>query len=264
MFREWVKGVGNLVISQLPESRLLYRVCSRYVDRCNGENNCDLRANGELRLLKEKLPSCRTVFDVGANVGEWAALALSVNPTIDLHCFEPSRFTFSHLESNHFPPNVRLNNIALGSAKGETELFLFGDGAGTNSLYPREGLTEHGIAGPIGRETVRLDTLDSYCDKHELREIDFLKLDVEGHELETLKGARAMLAHRRLKIIQFEFGGANIDARVFLMDIWKLFENLDYTFFKLFPDRIHPILSYSQTLERFQYQNWAIVRNDGA
>src|SRR5437870_3558252 len=77
-----------------------YDLCKAYVDRFSGENNVDFRTNGELTLLRGALGSQETltVFDVGANIGEWSRLALTVNANIDLHCFEPSRATFDRLQ----------------------------------------------------------------------------------------------------------------------------------------------------------------------
>jgi FkbM family methyltransferase len=258
----WAKRTAKLFVSKMPMSRTLYRLCHAYVDHYKGENNYDAEANGELRLLHDRLSSCRTVFDVGANVGDWASLALSVNPQIALHCFEPSPVTFSRLSLRSFPANVTLNNCGLGASDSEAELFVFADGSGNNSLYQRHGLAAQGIGSPTNRETVKIERLDAYCAAKAIGEVDFLKLDVEGHELEVLKGARDMLKGERIKLIQFEYGGCDIDARVLLRDIWAIFDGLDYTFFKLYPNGRKRVGTYAQSLEGFEYQNWAVIRND--
>lgn len=61
---------------------ILYRLCRRYLNRKNGENNGNMFTNGECRWLREVLPICTTVFDVDAYVGEWATFSLSINPWI--------------------------------------------------------------------------------------------------------------------------------------------------------------------------------------
>ena len=141
---------------------------------------------------------------------------------------------------------------------------MFGDGSGANSLYQRQGLEGGwGLAPQSREEVVRLETLDGYCQRAELQAIDFLKIDVEGHELEVLKGAADMLAKGGIRFIQFEYGGCNIDADVLLKDIFGFFQRFDYTFYKIFPKELRPVVRYDQRLENFQYQNWAVIRDGG-
>ncbi|MDW8071799.1 MAG: FkbM family methyltransferase, partial [Anaerolineae bacterium] len=239
----------------------LYRLCQRYVDRYRGENNSDIRTNGELSLLQQVLPGCRVVFDVGANVGSWTALALSINPHIIVHCFEPSRATFSKLLEQGFPGNVICNNFGLGSTMEERVLYVFEEASGLNSLYKRYGLENGwGLLPQESQETVRLDTLDHYCEVKGIEAIDFLKIDVEGHELYVLQGAREMLERGRVKIIQFEYGGCNIDARVLLKDLFEFFNALPYALHKITSRGLQRVERYDQRLENFQYQNWAAIR----
>jgi hypothetical protein len=91
-------SLGELV-DALPTNAMFYRFCRRYVEHYNGEKNSDMHSNGELRWLRQVLPQCKVVFDVGANVGDWTALALSINPAIHVHCSEPSTATFQHLQA---------------------------------------------------------------------------------------------------------------------------------------------------------------------
>jgi FkbM family methyltransferase len=241
----------------------LYRLCQHYVDRYRGENNSDIRTNGELQLLQQVLPNCRIVFDVGANVGSWTALALTINPQIIVHCFEPSQTTFSKLLERGFPDNVICNNFGLGSAMEERVLYVFGEASGLNSLYERHGLEDGwGLLPQQNKEIVRLDTLDHYCETRGIQSVDFIKVDVEGHELHVLQGARDMLERHSVTIVQFEYGGCNIDARVLLRDLFEFFDSLPYVLHKITPRGLQRVERYDQRLENFQYQNWAAVRVD--
>jgi FkbM family methyltransferase len=239
----------------------IYRVCRQYVNRYNNENNDDIQTNGELHLMEEYLGRSRVVFDVGANVGKWAVRALGINPNLRLYCFEPSKPAFQKLLANQFPKNVTCNNVGLGSASEEKALYVFEEGSGMNSLYPRSGLEDGWKLQPQKQtETIRLETLDRYCSQQSIGEIDFLKLDVEGHELEVFKGATGMLSGGKIKLIQFEYGGCNIDAKVFLKDIFEFFQPFAYSLFKLCPQRLQKLERYDVRLENFQYQNWAALR----
>ena len=112
------------------------------------------------------------------------------------------------------------------------------------------------------RETIFIDTIDIYCAEQNINRIDFLKIDVEGHEFEVLRGASKMLRANKIKIIQFEYGGSYLDAHVFLKDIFRYFENFNnYKFFKILPNSLEYIANYNQQLDNFQYSNFAVIFN---
>ena len=245
-----------------PRDPRLYAFCKRYVDRFNGENDGEMRSNGELLFMKKNLPGRRIVFDIGANIGQWSYLALQLNPAIELHCFEPSQ-SFNILSARfQSHPNVVCNRIGMGEEPGESRLWLFDQNSGLNSLYRRTGLEGLGLARPARSELIRMETVDRYCATRRIDTIDYCKVDVEGHELAVLKGMRKMLSSGRVKIIQFEYGGTFIDARVLLKDFFEFFADLPYRLHKIYPDRARSVPRYSQSLENFQYQNWVSVAWD--
>jgi FkbM family methyltransferase len=212
--------------------------------------------------MKNSLSKCSIVFDVGAHVGNWTKLALRTNRNIILHCFEPSAKTFHRLISNNFSSNVICNNFGLSNVAEQKTLFTFYDCSGENSLYERHGLEDGwGVTSQQGREIVKLMTLDDYCQCNNIEKIDFLKIDVEGHELKVLMGAGNLLKEERVKIIQFEYNRTFIDARTYLADIFVFFDNFNYSLFKIFPKNLKYIKRYDQRLENFQYANYAAILN---
>jgi FkbM family methyltransferase len=244
-------------------NRFLYFLCKHYVDRHNGDNNGNIVTNGELRLMRSVLPNCEVVFDVGANVGDWAALALEIRSDLKIHCFEPSAATFRHLTARNFGDGVVCNNFGFSSATREAHLQVYEEGSGLNSLYVRRGLEDGlGLATQSQTEIIRVETLDGYCQRAEVHSIDFLKIDVEGHELEVLKGAIRMLSRKAIRHIQFEYGGCNIDSRVLLKDIFDLFASYGYALYKLLADELRHVSRYDQRLENYQYQNWLAMAPD--
>ncbi|HKR62464.1 MAG TPA: FkbM family methyltransferase [Thermoanaerobaculia bacterium] len=240
----------------VPHHGLAFRLARKIVNLHHGDNDFDFQTNGELRVMRTVLPHCRVVFDIGANVGEWTELALTINPNLQIHCFEPSAATFARLSALNLPANVTRNHFGLGSEAEERTLFVYAEGSGANSVHFRIGTP----AAPIGEERISLRTFDDYTKD----EVDFVKIDVEGNEVAVLRGASNALRAGRIGVVQFEYGGAYIDARVLLKDIFELVENLnrDYSFFKIFPDGPRPVPRYVQTLETFQYSNWLIARKD--
>lgn len=256
--------LGQILLSfteKLPQSvrSRIYDYCKKYTDYRDGINNEDIVTNGELEVIRKFIPSCKIIFDVGAHVGDWTRLVLNHNPKAEIHCFEPSAFTFKKLSSQNFPSRVICNSFGLSSHIGEAKLQVFVEGDGMNSLYRREGLQDRGISVQEKQETISLQTLDEYCQKKKIQSIDFLKIDVEGHELKVLRGSEKMLREKRIGIIQFEYGGCNIDARVLLKDLFDIFNGLPYRFYKIHPKGPQRVAGYSQQFENFQYSNWLAI-----
>jgi FkbM family methyltransferase len=250
----------HLLLRLLPYNTHLYNFCKSYIEKHDGDSNGDLITNGELRVMRQFLPESSVVFDVGAHIGEWSKLALSVNPGLNIHCFEPSRENFTNLTRNISSPNVTCNPFGLSSEKGERPLFIFRSAPGLHSLYQRRGLESGwGLKTPEETERVKLDTLENYCAERRIEKIDFLKVDVEGHELEVFKGGRSLFEENRVRMVQFEYGGCNIDSKVLLKDIFEFFAGMNYSFYKIFPEMLKPYERYDQRLENFKYQNWLMI-----
>lgn len=253
MFKTFSKRLFNLIPS---ESALLYKIASRYVERFNSDNNSDFFTNGEAKLLRTALPEVSgggVIFDVGANIGEWSLFCLSIAPEAEIHLFEPSAVTYQKLKHDLWPRKAHVNNFGLGERNEVLRLNIFDDGSGMNSLYPRHGIGEHKI---IKTEEVQIRTIDDYCEECGIQQIDFMKVDVEGHELSVFKGASKMLSQKRISMIQFEYGGCNLDSRIYLRDIWDLLAKYGYKMAKIYPDRLHYYHDYDQQLETFKYSNW--------
>ena len=250
----------NLLLRILPMNRHFYNFCRGYVEKHDGDCNGDMETNGELRVMRQYLPCSSVVFDIGAHVGEWTNHALEINPQLHIHCFEPGKDNFTKLAANVQSKQVVRNPFGLRSRRGEQSFFIYRDAPGLNSLYQRRGLEDGwGLETTHETETVRLDTLENYCREKNIEKIDFMKIDVEGHELEVFKGGRSLFAENRVGIIQFEYGGCNIDSKVLLKDIFEFFEGMDYRFYKILPDRLKHFPRYDQRLENFKYQNWLLI-----
>jgi FkbM family methyltransferase len=172
-----------------------------------------------------------------------------------MHCFEPSRITFNTLEKNlDGYSNIQLHNFGLGDSDEEITLYAEEELSGCASLYDRQ----HFGSGMRLKETVRLKSLDDFCAKNGIEHIHYLKLDVEGHELNVLKGAAQMLSSGAIDWIQFEFGGCNIDSRTYFRDFFD-FLSLHYHIFLLLRNGLYPIKEYHETLEIFTTTNFIAI-----
>jgi FkbM family methyltransferase len=153
-----------------------------------------------------------TVFDIGANVGQYTLpLARLVGPNGRVHSFEPVAATIAELRSEveaaGLGASVVLNQFALGDHAGTVELTLPLERPTEATLAPHEGLDWADYSGDSSKyviETVSMVTLDEYLTREEIGSISFLKCDVEGAEFGVLKGARSLLSGPRPPVLQLE------------------------------------------------------------
>jgi FkbM family methyltransferase len=220
-----------------------------------------MQTNGELHALRRCIFGVDKpiVFDVGANIGDWSAAVLKILPTTQIHCFEPDSSALKQLEHRGFPSNVHVNRFGLSSELGVQKLTIFKPGSVLNSLY-----TNH-LYGldVVGYEEVRLDTIDNYCIKNKISRINYLKIDVEGHELAVLKGACKLIEASKIHNIQFEYYQTYLSAGLFLRSIFEFFSVYKCNIYKIHPNGLLPIDKYSADLENFYYSNYLAMFDCG-
>lgn len=213
------------------------------------------------RYTTNSLPLC--VFDVGANQGQFLKLIADglENIPVTIHCFEPARHSydilFARIGEN---PNTILNNFGLGEYQEEKDLYYDQIGSGLASLSKRR-LDHYGIDFILS-EKVIIHTLDDYCLNREIQNIDLLKLDVEGYELNVLKGGEHTLRNGKVTMLTFEFGGCNIDSRTYFQDFWYLLHEYGLqNFYRITPSGLLVHLpKYDEIDEQFRTTNFLVCR----
>lgn len=235
---------------------LNYSAASRYAD--NGERYV-------LQLLERNIEKEDSVvlFDVGANVGKYsrAVLEIFAGKNIKIFAFEPSLPTFEALKTNvGEAKNVCFVNKGISDEDKELMLYTNEAKSGLSSVYQRD--LEHVKIDFSVEELIKVTTIGGFCSKNNIDVIDYLKLDIEGHEIAGLEGAKEMLDNGKIRMIQFEFGGCNIDSRTFFKDFYTLL-NKNYHLFRIVRDGLVPLPTYSEKLEVFQSCNYlAVSRHD--
>lgn len=207
--------------------KFFYKFCKSYIKRYEGFSY-DFETNGE-RLLIERLKplDIGTVFDVGANIGDWTGMALENFPNASVHSFEISKSTFERLNQAHAAnPRVTLNNFGLSDSEGTVVYKDYGATAGGNTILSNANYHDHKIT-PDLKET-RVTTGDAYCAERGVQQIDLLKIDVEGAEHMVLHGLRGMLGARKIRLVQFEYGYNSGDAHFLMKDYFRFFAEYDY------------------------------------
>ncbi len=210
--REWV--FGDVLIT-FDEDISMYVDLSDHIESQAYLHGMQEGDRGLVRYLKhlwENRPDM-VFLDIGANVGLYTLLAAKRLKTGTIASFEAVPDIYNrlmrNLQVNSFD-NVHTWNFALGSREGDALIWVpTHNNKGMSSLYRR---LEHDVA-----RKCRIRTLDAWWHESGLRQLDVIKLDVEGAEIEVLKGGLATVVRCR-PIIAVELseehlnrGGTSID-----------------------------------------------------
>jgi FkbM family methyltransferase len=143
-------------------------------------------------------------LDIGANIGWYSCLLDRLGTgTFDVFCFEPEPLNFAMLSRNvalNRAGHVHPRQLALGDSTGSIDLYLYKDSnRGRHSVLPVHDGEK--IQVPVTR-------LDSWWQSQDLgaRRLRFIKIDIEGFELPTLRGAGDLL--RRCDTLMLEYSPA--------------------------------------------------------
>ncbi len=212
---------------------LFYKLCRSYVRTYEGYSY-RFSKNGEAQLLKQlSAQNIKTVFDVGANVGDWSLIAGAGLSDADIHAFELSDTTFLELKRAADRHGFKANNFGLSDQDAEIVYKNYGDGSTLNTIVA--GADFHDANIPAQEKRARVMRGDDYCATNGIDHIDFLKIDVEGAEHLVLDGFKNMLSRGRISVIQFEYGYVNGDAHFLMKDFFTLFKAHDYVIGPLKP-----------------------------
>src|SRR5437588_2831247 len=147
----------------------------------------------ELDIVRRLICPGDVALDLGANVGVYTTVLSSlVGPEGSVHSFEPVSANFEILENVSRKmglKNVRLFFAAVGSCPGQTTMVIPERGDFTG--YYQAHIGEPGDAGRS--ESVMVHTLDVLWKDGVFPCVDFIKCDVEGSELEVLRGADSLI-----------------------------------------------------------------------
>lgn len=185
---------------------------------------------GMIDLAASLCSECRTFVDVGACYGlitkQMASLAERVV------AFEPNSEISACLQKNTEDlPNVEVFNCGLGNEQAQRRLVMYGnDGRSTYREVPIETLVKHKSTFRVqGTEIITLDSLN-------LKDVDFIKMDVEGYEKEVVQGSLRTIARCKPVIIAEQKAGVislkYIPAALELMgyELHSVFRGKDYVY----------------------------------
>ena len=204
----------------------------------------------EQNFVRRALRPGMVAVDVGANQGVYTlAASRLVGPQGKVIAAEPAITEYEKLEKNvrlNGLKNVATEQVAVGATEGTTEFFVCLEGRGSFS-------SRRPLASDLGsvrrmRVEVPLTTLDRLAGKYQLQRCDLVKVDVEGGELDVLRGAGETV-RRFHPIVMCELadirtGPWNYSAR----EIYRFLQDLQYVWFRCSPQGI---LSSAEVREKY-------------
>jgi FkbM family methyltransferase len=212
--------------------------------------NLESETDAAIKIIQRKHNTNEhlTIFDIGANIGNWSDLLAKRIKNATYYLFEPQPGCHSYIMEKKIP-NMRLFPFAVSSFPGESiNLFSSSENTEIASIYQRRDSyfqKEH-----YHKIEVLTTTIDTVIANNDIKRVDYIKMDIEGHELEALKGALISLQNGIIHAIAFEFGSANINSRTYFHDFWDFLFPLGYHFYRILPwGGLLPVLEYSEDLE---------------
>lgn len=139
-------------------------------------------------LLRKQVRPGMVVLDIGAHIGLFSVIAAKWSGSASrVYAFEPAPSTHRVLERtlrmNHLEGQIVPLNLAMGLAPGTIDFFVSDHEAdNSNSLVPYKS------DRPLRAIPVKLDSIDHFVSTQKLQQVDFIKIDVEGAEYDTLRG----------------------------------------------------------------------------
>lgn len=205
------------------------RLCKN-IHRASEHPTYDVNVNGEKAILMRTVSSDALLFDVGANVGKWSDMALSLFPEATVYAFELNPHTASLLgQSFSNRPNVFVNSFGLGAKSQTVEFYSYEGKESVLSTLHKPIFNQLNYS----KQTSLVKTGDEVCRELGIERIDFLKIDAEGTDLKVLEGFTDMLDKQKISVIQFEHEGGG-----FLSDFYHFLKPKNYSIGKLYANYV--------------------------
>jgi FkbM family methyltransferase len=217
--------------------------------------------SGELFFINEVLAKTqpKLCIDVGANKGEYS-LTLLNSTEAHVIAFEPLSDTFEILKNNlrEFSNRIKLENFGVG-AKEEELMINYNPNAASHASFSKD-VEEIDYLNNHIQKAVPLVTLDSYFKKNGIKEVDLIKIDVEGFESEVFAGAKDIFAKIRPKFIQIEFNWHQLFRNTSLHFFSTQLPG--YKIYQLIPQGWIQRESKDPLSNIFMFSNFIFVRSD--
>lgn len=174
-----------------------------------------------------------TFFDIGANIGVYSLYTAANHSNAKIYSFEPEATNFSSLclniKANNFS-NILPVQIALSYKEGFENLHVGLVESGAGAAAVGNDYKHYNTENVSFKQGIYTTSLDNLVYKYNFDAPNFIKIDVDGFELEILKGAEKLLKSPKLigMIVEFEY-----ENEVQKNDMIKIFNDNDFNLVKI-------------------------------
>ena len=153
-----------------------------------------IAATIELEDLVKDIKPPNTIIDVGSNKGQFLILIEKIFPNKSIHSFEPIKEMLEKQKKFfNFKKDIFFNNFALGASVSLKEFYITNrtDSSSFLKIVEKENKSENYIVK--AKREMHIQTLDNYFNNKTILQPLLIKMDVQGYELEVLKGSVKIL-----------------------------------------------------------------------
>lgn len=185
-------------------------------------NNCTLEAQKSFEYIKNK--ENPIIFDIGANIGTYSTWMARIFPNGKIYSFEPQRIIFQmlcgNIAINNFD-NCYTYNAAIGNINGSLEIE-------EPNYYKQQSFGNYNVCDKTDniKNIIDIFKLDYFTKKYKIKNVDFIKIDVEGMDIEVLIGAMNILKRQKPSLL-IEYTN---DKQSCLDEIIKILKDINYSF----------------------------------
>lgn len=237
----------------------------RYI---NGFDNGDIETNGELETINTLSNYYNVFVDVGANNGEFCKKNVDISSEIQIEAFEANPELIQNLKTI-LQDRGQVNSIAISNETGTATLKIHSNDSGVSSLFDRTMMMPSFTSLMLEHE-VELKKLDHYYNQiihGEARNQTtlkglFIKIDIEGNELNAIKSAEKLLSYEDAPIfLMFEYSYGWIESCQKLKEAFHFLDSVEFDFFRVTPLGFEKIKFFDHEMEDFRYCNYLAVKN---
>jgi len=137
------------------------------------------------------------VLDLGARNGWFFSSWQKFSPLARIYAFEPDKTAFNFLQNKYSDdPMIHLCHKGIGADESLQRFYHLAGSQVSSSFLKPDQKTWNDIkyqTGKIEEREIAVTTLDKYCDEHQIGDIYLIKIDIQGYEMQALKGANKTL-----------------------------------------------------------------------
>lgn len=163
---------------------------------------------GEIIFIKKfKELNILNCIDIGANIGEYSLEILKNQTNSKVIAFEPLPMCSTMLSSilKNYSDRFSYHEIALSNKNGLATLNYSLEKSGLSSVETKINEISYVANSNVNKIQVLTKKLDDFRNEKNFQNVDFIKIDVEGHEMQVLEGSINFILEKKIKLIQLEY-----------------------------------------------------------